>query len=293
MIRRALRASVFGAIVAPVVFSAVSLTGAAAAFAACTGPGAPTDTQTRCLTAVQIPGNPLRSFDISWVNADRAEYYLGDRSNAGIDIIDTQHNTFKRRLGGFIGVVLNAAGTAVNNNLSGPDGVTSHGRWLYGGDGNSTLKVFDLNAPTASALKQTVSTGGTTRVDEMALTTDGGLLLAANNAEDPPFGTLFRANGDNAVSSVAILTKVTVSPAIIPADAGLSIEQPAWDPKTNRFYVSIPVIANNPTGCNYGQLGPGHPITCDGGLLVVDPTTLTAPIAVLGAFDPTTNTKSQ
>jgi hypothetical protein len=32
--------------------------------------------------------------------------------------------------------------------LSGPDGVTSHGRWLYGGDGNSTLKVFDLLAPT-------------------------------------------------------------------------------------------------------------------------------------------------
>jgi hypothetical protein len=32
------------------------------------------------------------------------------------------------------------------------------------------------------------------------------------------------------------------------------------------------------------------PITCDGGLLVVDPTTLTTPTAVLGAFDQTTNT---
>jgi hypothetical protein len=288
MKRRAVRATLFGAIVAPAVFAAVSLAGPNAAFAACAGPGAPTDTQTRCLTAVQIPGNPLRSFDISWVNPDRAEYYLGDRSNAGIDIIDTKHNTFKRRLGGFTGVVLNTAGTAVNNNLSGPDGVTSHGRWLYGGDGNSTLKVFDLLAPTASALKQSVPTGGTTRVDEMALTTDGGLLLAANNAEDPPFGTLFRANGDNAVSSVAILTRVTVSSAIVPPGFGLSIEQPAWDPKTERFYVSIPVIANNPTGCNYGQLS--GPITCDGGLLAIDPTTLTAPTAVLGAFDPTTNT---
>jgi hypothetical protein len=183
--------------------------------------------------------------------------------------------------------VLNGNGT-VNNNKSGPDGVTSHGRWLYGGDGDSTLKVFDLLAPTASALKQTISTGGKFRVDEMALTADGGLLLTANNADDPPFGTLFRANGDNAVTSVAILTKVTVSPAILPAGFGLSIEQPAWDPKTERFYVSIPVIANNPTGCNYGQL-PGS-ITCDGGLLVVDPTTLTTPTAVLGAFDPMTNT---
>src|SRR5947209_9520097 len=114
----------FSAIIAPAVFTAVSLAGSVAAFAACTGDGAPSDTQTKCLTAVQIPGNPLRSFDISWVNPDRAEYYLGDRSNAGIDIIDTEHNTFKRRLGGFTGVVLNAAKTAVNNNLSGPDGVT-------------------------------------------------------------------------------------------------------------------------------------------------------------------------
>ena len=261
---------------------------ATSAFAACTGPGAPTDTQTKCLTAVSIPGNPLRSFDISWVNPDRAEYYLADRSNAGIDIIDTRHNTFKRRLGGFVGVVLNSAGTAVNNNVSGPDGVTSHGRWVYAGDGNSTLKVFDLDALPALALKQNISTGGTTRVDEMALTTDGTLLLAANNAEDPPFATLFRANGDQAVSSVAILTKVTVSNAIIPAGFGLSLEQPAWDPKTERFYVSIPVIANNPAGCNFGQLS--GPITCDGGLLVVDPATVTAGTSVIGAFDPTTNT---
>ena len=101
-------------------------------------------------TAVQIPGNPLRSFDISWVNPDRAEYYLGDRANAGIDVIDTQTLTFKRTIGGFVGIVLNAAGTAVDNNHSGPDGVTSHGRWLYAGDGDSTLKVIDLNAPSAN-----------------------------------------------------------------------------------------------------------------------------------------------
>jgi hypothetical protein len=281
------RATVFGAALSPAIVAAVSLAGSGAAFASCTGPGAPTDTQTRCLTAVQIPGNPMRSFDISWVNPDRAEYYLADRSNAGIDIIDTEHNAFKRTLGGFVGIKLNGTG-GVNNNISGPDGVTTHGRWLYGGDGNSTLKVFDLDAPTASALKQSIPTGGTTRVDEMALTTDGRLLLAANNAEDPPFGTLFRANGDASVSNVTALLRVMVSNAILPKGFGLSIEQPAWDPQTRRFYVSIPVIANNPTGCNYGQLSGA--ITCDGGLLVVDPRTATAPTTVLGAFDPTTNT---
>ena len=282
------RIAIFTSAAVPALLAAISFGSTGAAFAApCAGPGAPTDTQTRCLTAVQIPGNPLRSFDISWVNPHRAEYYLSDRSNAGIDIIDTKKNTFQRTLGGFVGVKLNANGT-VNNNISGPDGVTTHGRWLYGGDGNSTLKVFDLDAPTARALKQSIPTGGTTRVDEIALTTDGRLLLAANNAEDPPFGTLFSANGDAKVSNVTALLKVVVTNAILPKGFGLSIEQPAWDPKTERFYVSVPVIANNPTGCNYGQLA--GPITCDGGLLVVDPTTATAPTTVLGAFDPTTNT---
>src|SRR4029077_2407536 len=188
----------------------MSLATTSAVAAPCTGLGAPTDTQTKCLTAVQIPGNPLRSFDISWVNPDRAEYYLADRSNAGIDVIDTRTLKFKRTIGGFIGII-NAANGTVNNNVSGPDGVTSHGRWLYAGDGDSTLHVIDLNAPTASATKTTINTGGKTRVDEMALTTDGKLLLAANNAEDPPFGTLFRANGDsptNTMSSASIITKI-------------------------------------------------------------------------------------
>src|SRR5437660_3092853 len=251
----------------------------------CQGPGALTSTgttpQTKCLTAVLIPGNPLRSYDISWVNPDRAEYYLGDRSNSGIDVINTHNLTFKRTIGGFVGIVLNAAGTAVDNNHSGPDGVVSHGRWLYAGDGDSTLHVIDLDAPTASATKDVIKTGGTTRVDEMALTTDGEMLLTANNAEDPPFGNLFQANGDRNFSSVTQIAKINIDLAIVPAGFGLSIEQPAWDPTTKRFYVSVPIIANNPAGCNFGQLA--GPITCDGGLLVVDPANVQPSY---GLFDP-------
>src|SRR5213078_3407099 len=100
---------------AALAFGAAFLALSGAAFGACTGPGAPANTETKCLTAVQIPGKPLRSYDISWVNPQRGEYYLADRSNASIDIIDTRHLTFKRKLGGFVGVKLNSAGTAVNN----------------------------------------------------------------------------------------------------------------------------------------------------------------------------------
>jgi hypothetical protein len=268
----------------PAVFAvgAASLAIASGAFGACTGPGAPSNTQTKCLTAVQIPGKPLRSFDISFVNPHRAEFYFADRSNAAVQVIDTRHLTQTRALGGFAGVVLNSTG-GVNNNKSGPDGVVSHGRWLYAGDGNSTLKVFDLdsssNAPVAS-----ISTGGTTRVDEMDVTSDGRLLLAANNAEDPPFGTLFAANGDDSFNSTSIIMRINVDPTIIPPGAGLSIEQPAWEPKTARFYVSIPQIADNPKGCAFD--GVGAPF-CQGGLLIVDPHN---PQAVYSHFDAATNT---
>src|SRR5258706_8935293 len=163
------------------MLAAPALVGAGTAYAACTGPGAPANTETKCLTAVQIPGNPLRSYDISWVNAHRAEYYLADRSNSGIDIIDTRTLTFKRTLGKgqFVGVKLNANGT-VNNDISGPDGVVTHGRWAYPGDGDSTLKVFDLDGLGGPA-QLPLKTGSKIRVDEMALTTGRGLLLTVNN----------------------------------------------------------------------------------------------------------------
>src|SRR6267378_3234891 len=274
------------------MLAAPALIGAGTAYAACTGPGAPTNTETKCWTAVQIPGNPLRSYDISWVNPHRAEYYLADRSNAGIDIIDTRTLTFKRTLGKglFTGVKLNNAGKpneAVNNDISGPDGVVTHGRWLYAGDGDSTLKVFDLDGPDALA-QQPLSTGGSTRVDEMALTADGEMLLTVNNAEDPPFANLFAANGDRNHSSVREITKITIDiGADIPA-----IEQPTWDPKTERFYVSVPVVGGNPKDCISRadpKATPPKVVTCDGGLLVIDPTNVTTGSMALGAFDATKN----
>jgi hypothetical protein len=302
------KASLLTSVCAPALAAAMSLTTGSPALAAC---GLPLSTETKCVTAVTIPGVPLRSFDISWVSTTRNEYYLGDRSNAGIDVLDASGPTpsFLRTITGgvpgvcdtckFVGVVAPGGSTAaVDNNHSGPDGVTSHGRWLYAGDGDSTLKVIDLQAPppgTQNAIVQSISTGGTTRVDEMALTANGKLLIAANNAEDPPFATLFNANGDNASTNVHKVAsipngRITMDPALVVPGFGQSIEQPTWEPKTARFYTSVPVVNNNPpgSGCNANSnLNPPQPITCDGGVLVVDPL---HPKSVYGLFDPGTNT---
>ncbi len=100
-----LKKCIQSSVVMATLFAGVSVATPAVAQPPCTGPGAPTTTETQCLTAVQIPGNPLRSFDISWVNPNRSEYYLGDRSNAGIEVIFTATNTWTRRLKGFVGIV--------------------------------------------------------------------------------------------------------------------------------------------------------------------------------------------
>ena len=291
----ACKATLLASVAVPALAAAMSLATTTSVQAACGGPTVPNQ-QTKCLTAVLIPGNPLRSFDISWVNPQRGEYYLGDRSNAGIDVINTSGPTFLRTITGgtatcvgsctFQGVKPGGSNStiAVNNNISGPDGVTSHGKWLYAGDGDSTLKIIDLSIPGPNAIVAAISTGGSTRVDEMALTNNGKTLLAANNAEDPPFGTLFATNGDNANNTTTIIGKILVDSSIIPPGAGLSIEQPSWENTTQRFYVSIPTIANNPPGCTFS------PVTCSGGILVVDPTTIVPGNNVIGAWDKATQT---
>jgi hypothetical protein len=274
------RRSRIRAALASTFFGAAALAASGAAFAQCTGPGAPAaGSPWQCLTAIQVPNAPVTSFDISWVNPNRAEYYLADRSNAAVDIVDTSTNKFKKQIGGFVGGFLNPATNTFITAKSGPDGLVSFGKWLYVGDGDSTLKIIDLDK---GSIVQSVPTGGSTRVDEMAITdiAPNGVqvLLAANNAEDPPFATLFQVNANNFTNNIKILARINVDPSIIPPGEGLSLEQPAWDPDSKRFYVSVPQI-NYPAGCTPGVASnPGKNIVgCQGGLLVVDPSGVIAP----------------
>src|SRR5258708_34505326 len=117
------------------------------AMAACTGPGAPTTPETKCVTGIFIPGNPLRSFDISWVNPQRGEYYLGDRSNAGIDVIDTETLKWKRTIGGVVGIALHPKTPhPAHNNPSRPEGVASPRTGPYARDRRSTPKTIHIRA---------------------------------------------------------------------------------------------------------------------------------------------------
>jgi len=74
------------------------------------------------------PTGKFASFDISWVDNQRDVYYLADRSNNAVDVVDAIDGSFIKNLGqgDFAGVI---AGTP---NRSGPDGVVTDNRGNVG-----------------------------------------------------------------------------------------------------------------------------------------------------------------
>jgi hypothetical protein len=203
----------------------------------------------RLLTTIPVPvagtntTGGMYGFDISFVDQSNQTYYLADRSNAAVDVVNAKTGAFLTQITAsppFAGVKL--TGGAVNNNISGPDGVATDdiGTCLFAGDGPSRLLSFKI--PSGTQVSD-VTTGGTTRVDEMAFDPKDRLLLVVNNAETPPFATIY------SVSSTCVLSapKKLVFDTAHGVNATNGAEQPAWDPGTQRFYVSIPSISGTTT----------------------------------------------
>lgn len=188
----------------------------------------------------------LGAFDISFVDPLRGLYILSDRTNASIDIFNAHDNSFIGRVGGFKGVV--TVNGTVNNDLSGPDGnvVVGH-REIWAGDGDSTLKVINIDT---MKVVDTVSTGGQFRCDEMDWDAADHLLTVANDADTPPFISLINTDTHKVVA------KIPFDGSNGAPNATAGIEQPKWSPRTGLLYTSVPQIGSD---------------TSNGGLAVIDP----------------------
>jgi hypothetical protein len=213
-------------------------------------------------TVVSVPnGGKITSFDISFVDTAAGTYILGDRTNKGVDVIDTATNTYLRNAGAglFTGVVL--VNGVANNNLSGPDGVMtvpppnlSGATEIWAGDGNSTLKFLDL--ATGASLGQ-VSTGGQFRVDEMCFDTVHHIGFVANNADTPAFITAVDATTHQIIGQIPFDGVSNGTP-----NATNGIEQCQFNPRDNKIYVTVPEIN-----------GPGDN-SAPGGVSRINPLTL-------------------
>jgi hypothetical protein len=208
----------------------------------------------RLLTTIPIPGTAtnatngdMYSFDISWVDQGTHKYYVADRSNAAVDIVDTNTNTLSGQLVAsppFAGV--HVVGGHVDTATSGPNGVTTGGHCLFVTDAPSRVVSFDTTNLT-NFLPTQVSDVKTdpispNRADELAFDPVDNVILAINNLDTPPFGTLITVNP----LTCALTKPDPATNRITFVNATNGAEQPQWDPVTQRFYVSIPQIGVNP-----------------------------------------------
>src|SRR5882672_5014551 len=117
-------------------------------------------TPVRLLGVITVPGNPITSADIAWVDPGTERYYVADRSNFGVDIIDAENGLYEARVTGMAGPLTSGGGTTLTNG-GGPNGVlVTPKRQLWAGDGNSTTVVADVNpdSPTYLQILGSVST---------------------------------------------------------------------------------------------------------------------------------------
>jgi hypothetical protein len=203
-------------------------------------------------------------FDISWVDQASQIYYLADRSNAVVDMVDATTNTLLAQLdGGF-------RGFTGNNGTSGPNGVTTAGQCLFVTDSPSRVVSFDTTTfPPIMISAVSTASGDLNRADELAYDANDNILMPINNADTPPFGTFIKVD-----PTTCAMTQPTAPPPGVTApdrilfnvaagvDATNGAEQPQWDPIDSMFYVSIPQIGPNVSSGGVVAINPlTHQIT--------------------------------
>jgi len=207
------------------------------------------NTPVNLLGVIPIPGNPITSADISWVDPGTERYYFADRSNLGVDIIDAETNFFVGRVSGMAGALPSGGGTTTTNG-PGPNGVlVTPNRKLWAGDGNSTVRVADVDPDspnylniigsidTSTAECDTGTTHYCGRADELGYDPKDHIILVANNAPlspTPPHSLVSPyATFISAIPPYQVLGHVTF------AGAG-GLEQPLWDRELRRFWLTVP-----------------------------------------------------
>jgi hypothetical protein len=181
--------------------------------------------QKQLIALPNLPAGGTFTYDIGTVDAAARRYYLADRKNTSLDIIDL--TTFAvRQVGGF-------SGQKPSNDNSGPDGVAFvPGGSVYVGDVN-VLKVVDPVAGTVTATLATGTAGF--RTDEGCYDPDDHLMMFANPADSPPYMTF-----------VSTTTNTIVGKITFPTSIGL--EACVYDHGTKTFFFNNDGTPANPHG---------------------------------------------
>ena len=208
------------------------------------------------------------SFDISWFDFKLNKYFLADRNNKAIDVIDPSN------LGAGITQFPNTGFAGVNpggNDFSGPDGVLTANKSTELWVGDSPGKVWVMNAQTGAIPKTLgplnianpillrnpqTNKASESRADELCYDPNNNVIMMANPGEGPkPFVTFISATNYTVLGTLVFDGKSA-------PNATNGIEQCQWSPRTGLFYINVPEVD-----------GPGND-TAPGKVAVIDPKTM-------------------
>ena len=172
------------------------------------------------------------SGDISFDDPAINMYFNADRTNNAIDRVHTDANPLVidwLAAGKFTGLTAD----------HGPNGVVTanNSTEVWAGDGDSTVKVVQLSAPTA--IFKTIPTGGTLRADELCYDPVDNLVLVANDRDADLFMTFIDTTTYKVVKSVSFKGS---DPNALNLHATSGIEQCQFSPRTGNFYLALPEI---------------------------------------------------
>ena len=178
-----------------------------------------------------IPWNPKTPGSVDQSTIYNGSYYLSDRTNAGVHVVNL---TTKAQTALITGFVTNFVNGSISPDVSGPNGliVLPDRNELYVGDGHGMVRVINLFT---NRIVANISTGSKTRADEFAYDMATGTVVVTNPNEETPFVSVINSK------SRAVTSKIKFPNAS-------ELEQPVFNTARKEFYVSVPSNPTNPGG---------------------------------------------
>jgi hypothetical protein len=240
------------------------LAGAVAPFLMTVGTAGAADETFTLKQIISLPnGQSVGSFDIGFDDANIHTFIFADRTNAAVEVIDTNTNTVVKQLTAnppFAGV------RASPGQASGPDGVIIvDQKEVWAGDApsscsastcthDSSIKVIDIKTGATVAV---LNTGGQRRADELCEAVGHEVVLMANDNPLDGFVTFWSTetrghagpptSDDGGNGSLGkIRFDGTDSRGMNITASG--IEQCKFNPRTGKFYLNIPATGADGSG---------------------------------------------
>jgi hypothetical protein len=205
-----------------------------------TAPGTATAEPYYKLAQALSPGGAaITAYDIIETNPVLGLVAFADKGTTGMDVFNVLNNTYVTTFDGFVAVRPLPPGALFAD--SGPNGVVFvDNKELWGGDGNSTIRVFDIASQSLVTVIQIPNGTPLTRTDEGCYDPINKVTLWANDRDG--FVTFISATTHTVLSQIFMNGTVPTTGGLPAPKATNGIEQCRWNPRNGLIYINIPQV---------------------------------------------------